>query len=211
MSAQRLIAVDPSLTCSGWALFLAPSGELIGVGKVRSLSAENVLSVRLADIQSKIGEVLEKLQLGRGDVLVCEAPTTMRDPRAAFVVEQVRGIFETLARSRGMIVPGRINPRSVQSEVLGIRGEQLKRAEVKETAVITVFRVYRGALERLGFDACLGRLRRNQDIVDAVLLGSLALTRLSAGWKGGVAPEQLFQERAMLRRRRRRKVGMVLS
>src|SRR5690606_567012 len=137
-SYKRLLAVDPSLTCSGWALFeLATArpgqGKLVAVGKIRSLSPRVPLATRFSDLQRKIVGVYESLSLSGNDVLICESQTTMRDPRAAFKVEQVRGIFETVARSRSLHVPGRINPRSVQSEVMGLRGKQLARAVVKDT------------------------------------------------------------------------------
>ncbi|MBX7144070.1 MAG: hypothetical protein K1X79_06440 [Oligoflexia bacterium] len=183
---MKLMAVDPSLTCSGWALFSVPQADrsrerLLAVGKIKSLGPETALATRYLDLQEKIASILAAVELGAGDILVCEAPTTMRDPRAAFKVEQVRGIFETLARERGVSVPGRINPRTVQSEVMGLRGSQLRRAEVKDTAVIIVERLFADSLKELGFDVRRASLKRHQDIVDAILVGVTAVTRVRSG------------------------------
>jgi hypothetical protein len=67
--------------------------------------------------------------------MVCEAATTVRDPHNALKVETVRAMFESVARGRLVGVPGRINPRSVQFEVMGLSGKQLPRAEVKDMAI----------------------------------------------------------------------------
>lgn len=176
----RLLAVDPSLNCSGWALFTLKGGELRAVGKIRSLSPKVALSLRLIELQQKVKGIFEHFRLGEGDVLICEAPTTMRDPRAAFKVEQVRGIFETLARELGLEVPGRLNPRTVQREMMGLKGRQLARAEVKRIAAAIVARIHGEVLTKMGFDIAVDTLARHQDIVDAVLLGSLAVSRVQA-------------------------------
>lgn len=119
----------------------------------------------------------------------------MRDPRAAFKVEQVRGIFETVARNLEMQVPGRIHPRSVQYEIMGLRGKQLERSVVKDTAVEIVRTVYGAALEAIGFEVNPENLSRNQDIVDAILIGSLALTKLETAELGGLPLEAAFLPR----------------
>ena len=196
-ASRRLLAVDPSLTCSGWALFdlsdeLAGGALLVAVGKIRSLAASVPLASRLFDLQQKICSVFDQLSLGSDDVLICESQTTMRDPRAAFKVEQVRGIFETIARSRELKVPGRINPRSVQSEVMGLRGRQLERSMVKQTAVQIVKTVYGEALTSLGFTVDSKNLQRHQDIVDAILVGSLAVTRVQGAERCGFELEDAF-------------------
>ncbi|MBN8550729.1 MAG: crossover junction endodeoxyribonuclease RuvC [Deltaproteobacteria bacterium] len=198
---RRIMAVDPSLTCSGWALFgVVPDrpgqGSLLAVGKIRSLSPQHALAARFKDLQEKISMVCEELKLCGNDVLICESQTTMRDPRAAFKVEQVRGIFETVARSRSLSVPGRINPRTVQSEIMGLRGKQLARDIVKDTALHIVKTVYGPSLEALGFPADHENLSRNQDIVDAILIGSLALTRFGTAAMGGLELEETLLPRA---------------
>ena len=187
-----LLAVDPSLSCSGWALFSLSRGRLLAVGKIRSLAPSVSLALRLADLQEKIAEVFKSLRLGPHTVLVCEAPTTMRDPRAAFKVEQVRCIFETVARQRSVRVPGRINPRSVHFEILGLRGRQQKRSVVKEAAVGVVQALYRGTLTGMGFPTSTAALKKHQDIVDAILVGSLAVERVKSANRAGVLLEELF-------------------
>ena len=206
MHYRRLIAIDPSLTCSGWALYAIPRQELIGVGKIKALPAGRPLADRLRDLQERIDGLIQRLALGGNDVLVSEAQTTIRDPRAAFVVEQVRGIFESLARSYSMSVPGRINPRSVHYEILKLGGRQQRRVEIKAAAVVSVQHLYGESLRRLGFDSSVANLRRNQDIVDAVLVGSLALARISSAQQTGLRLEEIFDERTVSERRARRKV-----
>lgn len=180
MQLNRLMSIDPSLTCSGWALFSIRDERLLAVGKIKSKPARFPLAIRLLDLQQKIKEIFERLQLSERDVLVCEAQTTMRDPRAAFKVEQVRGVFETIARERALEVPGRINPRSVQNQVMGLKGKQLRRSVVKDTALQTVMAVYGSSLENIGFQVSADNLKKHQDIVDAILVGSLGLVRIAA-------------------------------
>jgi Holliday junction resolvasome RuvABC endonuclease subunit len=175
---RYVMTVDPSLVCSGWALFDYLSGELVGVGQIRSSPNQRIFSERIAYIQERIVKVLISCQLGNKDILVCEGPTSMKDPAAAIKVEQVRGIFETIARQNQVTVPGRVNPRSVQSSVLGMRGCQLKRQLVKESAVVMVMQCYARPLERLGFEVTKVALKKYQDIVDAILVGAYVMSQL---------------------------------
>ena len=201
MDTSRLVAVDPSLVCSGWALFGIAGGQLLGVGKIRSLGTDLSMARRLRDLQEKITCLLDGLSLGNNDVLICEAQTTMRDPKAALKVEQVRGLFEVVARSRGVTVPGRINPRTVQFEVMGLRGAQLTRPVVKATAVETVRRTFAKELRSIGFGDQLNTLHRHQDIVDALLVGRVAVSRLQQARTGRVPLEALFDSELTARRR----------
>ena len=205
MNHCSLLAVDPSLTCSGWAAFSLPEGRLFGVGKLRSRPAKFALSVRLEDLQQRVCKLFDDLSLGEEDILICESETTMRDPRAAFKVERVRGIFESVARSRRVEVPGRINPRTVQSEIMGLRGRQIKRPLVKEAAVQVVSSVYSSQLKKLNFDVSLPSLRGNQDIVDAILVGSLAVTRVVSAFRSGRTLDQVFELDMDIKNGRRRR------
>jgi len=202
MGNFRLLAVDPSLTCSGWAFFSGLNGKLLGVGKIRSLSPQYSMAVRLEDIQNKITKLLTLLEIGEEDVVVCEGQTTLIDPKAAFKVEQVRGIFEAVARSRSARVPGRVNPRTVQSEVIGLRGKQISRILVKSHAVRTAKAVYGEGLSALGFPSTEKDLSRSQDIVDALLIGSAALTHISSAMRAGIPIESAFDQRKLISRRK---------
>jgi Holliday junction resolvasome RuvABC endonuclease subunit len=194
MSSYRsLLAVDPSLTCSGWALFSICDGKIRSVGKVRSDPPSLSMGARLRTLQERIELVLEKIGLSAGDLLVCEAATTVKDPHNALKVENVRSIFETVARNRAVTVPGRINPRSVHYEVMGLKGKQLPRAEVKQAAVRTVEFLYSDQLIDLGIGA--EKLERHQDIVDAILIGRLALTRIQSATNASFPIEDLFAPR----------------
>lgn len=203
MDRRRLIAIDPSLTCSGWALFDICNKKLLGVGKILAKSASFGLAERIADLQRRVADLFASVDLRPPDVLICEAPTTMRDPRAAITVEQVRGIFETVARSSGVEVPGRLNPRSVQFEVMGLRGKQLQRSVVKASAIHAARALYGSELEEIGFSSSEMHLAKNQDIVDALLIGSLALTRLEEARISGRALGDLFRIRTSGRSRAR--------
>jgi Holliday junction resolvasome RuvABC endonuclease subunit len=203
MSSRRLLAIDPSLTCSGWALFHQREQSLLGFGKVRALPPRLALAARFEDLQSKFSKLLDKLAFAGGDLLICEAATTMRDPLAAQKVEQVRGIIETLARQRGAEVPGRINPRTVQYELLGMRGKQLPRPIVKQLAVHAVRRLYAPRMLELGFPSEEGDLLKNQDIVDAILLGVVCLSRVKSAAQGGLPLAEQF-DRELSRRRAQR-------
>ena len=180
MKYYRLLAIDPSLTCSGWALFDIKREELIAIGKIKSIDTSHSLSERLLDLQLKIKITYKKLSLTCTDIIVCESQTTMIDPNAAIKVEQVRSMFEVLAREFEVSVPGRINPRTVHHEILGMKGKQLNRICVKESAVYTVEKLFSETLNKMGFKTDIKNLKSNQDIVDAILIGNLAVTKVKS-------------------------------
>jgi Holliday junction resolvasome RuvABC endonuclease subunit len=195
---RSLLAVDPSLTCSGWALFTVRNGAVTAVGKIKSDPPAVPMSERLKSLQERIETVFSRLALGSDDILVCEAPTTVKDPHNALKVENVRSIFEAVARARAVTVPGRINPRSVHFEVMGLTGKQLPRQEVKAMALRTAEYLYQPELTKLGFAG--EDLKGHQDIVDALLIGRLALTRVQSAHDGGFPLEAVFQGAVQQRR-----------
>ncbi|MFN4896501.1 MAG: hypothetical protein ACK5GN_12320 [Pseudomonadota bacterium] len=171
-------------------MFSISNGHICSVGKVRSDPPPVPMGQRLRTLQQRIEAVLERLQLGADDILVCESATTVKDPHNALKVENVRSIFESVARTRLMSVPGRINPRSVHHEVMGLSGKQLPRAEVKLAARRTVEYLYLDELKRLGVSQ--GDLVKHQDIVDAILLGRLAVMRVRSAQEGDLPVEVMF-------------------
>jgi len=187
---RSLLAVDPSLTCSGWALFSIDDGRIRSVGKVKSDPPSLSMGERLRTLQERIEALIDRLQLGESDIVVCEAATTVKDPHNALKVESVRAIFESVARSRSISVPGRINPRSVHHEVMGLSGKQLPRAEVKLAARRTVEYLYADELAKIGFPQT--SLTKHQDIVDAILLGRLGVMRVRSAADGGLPMETMF-------------------
>jgi Holliday junction resolvasome RuvABC endonuclease subunit len=199
LNYRSLLAVDPSLTCSGWALFSVTDGRITAVGKVRSDPPRFAMGERLRVLQERIEEVLRRLNLGQRDILVCEAATTIKDPHNALKVENVRSIFESVARTRAVTVPGRINPRSVHLDVMGLKGKQMPRVEVKRAALRTVQFLYESDLSRLGLDNA--SLAKHQDIVDAVLIGRLALMRLKSAQDGSFPIESMFSIGTLQNRR----------
>lgn len=201
-SLARVLAVDPSLTCSGWALLGITGGELLAVGELRSLPADLPMAVRLQDLQLRIDKLFSKLDLGQGDGVICEGPTTMRDPAAAIKVEQVRGIFETVARFRQAEVPGRINPKSVHSELLGFKGKQQSRPVVKQAALQVVQQLYGERLMAMGFMERGGRVQ-SQDVVDAILIGSIAVERVRRASAAGLPLAEVLRSSSEGARRSR--------
>ena len=189
-SYRSLLAVDPSLTCSGWALFSIHDGRIRSVGKVKSDPPALAMGERLRTLQQRIEALIDRLQLGNSDILVCEAATTVKDPHNALKVENVRAIFESVARARSISVPGRINPRSVHHEVMGLSGKQLPRAEVKLAARRTVEHLYNDELAKIGL--CQTSLSKHQDIVDAILLGRLGVMRVRSAADGGLPMHTMF-------------------
>lgn len=176
----RILAVDPSLTCSGWAMFYLSTEKLIAVGKIKSLPPTYSMPERLKDFQDKVRKLYLEAKLTKDDIVICEAPTTIRDPRAAFAVEQIRCIFEDLAREKNATVPGRINPRTVHADVLGMKGKQALRVHVKQGAVTACWHLFGEELLGLGVIAAGAgedALKKHQDIVDAVLIGYVAMRK----------------------------------
>ncbi|MCC6953793.1 MAG: hypothetical protein IT290_06720 [Deltaproteobacteria bacterium] len=175
-----LLAVDPSLTVSGWAHFEIASGALLSCGVVSPPPSKHPLHYRLKVLQAGVETLMETLELDRRDVLVSEGPAPLvKNPLSSLKVEQVRSIFEAVGRSRGLVVPGRINPRSVHTELLGLRGRQLGRAEVKSAARTAAMQLYGRSFEHGCDESCGGCGHIPQDVIDALLVGSLALSRLN--------------------------------
>jgi hypothetical protein len=166
-------------------------GSILAVGKVKSEPPSVVMGERLRLLQGRIEALFDRLQLGSRDVLVCEAPTTVKDPHNALKVEHVRSLFEAVARSRSLSVPGRVNPRTVQFEIMGLHGKQLERKEVKAMAQRTVTFLYASELQRLGIQ--VDELKRHQDIVDALLLGRVALSRIQSAHDAALPLANIFQ------------------
>lgn len=196
---KRLIAIDPSLTCSGWAVFDIKSKKLLGIGNIKS-KKEGSLSERLLDFQNKVAILYEALVLTSSDILICEEATTIKDPRATLVVEQVRCIFEVLARDKKVHVPGRINPRTVQYEIMGLKGAQVDRENVKRIARETVNVLFGVMLQKIGFLEKDIFKKGNQDIIDAILIGALGINRIGSAINAKVDFDTVFTSNYRRRR-----------
>jgi Holliday junction resolvasome RuvABC endonuclease subunit len=189
---MKLLSIDPSLVNSGWALFR--HGELIGVGHVQTKVMP--LAERLSLLQERVSGLIARVELCSGDTLICEDATTMKDPSAALKIEQVRGIFECTARFAGASVPGRINPRTVHTMVLGMRGSQLAREIVKAAAAEVVRHLYGAALKELNFLTTAANLKRYQDICDAILVGHVGLLQMEEARRMQVSFPEYFELRS---------------
>ena len=165
-----LFALDPSLTCSGWALFSLKTLEPIKSGMIKSLSTQFSIEQRLADLQRQVVSLFNELSLTNKDYFICEGPAPLvLNPNSAMKVERVRGIFESIARSQSLNILDRINPRTVQSELMGLKGKQIERKQVKQIAKDLAHKM---------FPAYLEQNKANQDILDAMLIGALVSSRL---------------------------------
>lgn len=196
---KKILAVDPSLTASGWALFDVASGSPEAIGVISPPGPRSAMSERLLILQNLVEETLADVGMSGGDILVCEGPAPLvLNPNSSMKVEQVRGIFEVVARSKGIRVPGRINPRTVQSELLGMRGKQLGRQEVKEWARATALQLYGSGLERLprfgkaSRRSAAGEDNISQDIIDALLIGALCVSRVQLSLRMESSLESFF-------------------
>jgi len=194
----RLLAIDPSLTCSGWALFSLADGQPLAAGVISPPGSDIVLSLRLAELQNRVTDLFAHYSLGSSDVLVCEGPAPLvLNPSSALKVEQVRGIFEGVARMHKLCVPGRVNPRTVQTELLGLRGRQLSRKEVKDSARVLVEKMFAQFLDAFGYND-KGKTKGkstvlSQDIVDALLIGALAVGKVQIGMRSNMPLEEAFE------------------
>lgn len=171
---------------------------------VRSENKGQDLSLRLARIQEEISSLFSQLELSEMDFLLCEGPAPLvLNPNSAVKVERVRSIFETLGRSAGLTVPGRLNPRTIHVEMLGLRGKQLARKAVKECARQVVERLYGSKLPNLvAANPSLSKKLLSQDIVDALLIGAVASAKLSQALIAKVDPYELFAVRRSTKGRR---------
>jgi len=178
---SRLLAVDPSLTASGWVLFSVADAQPLELGVLCPPGPKMNLADRYLVLQQEVQSLYSRLSLGINDVLVVEGPAPLvMNPNSALKVEGVRGIFESVARARKVAVPGRLNPRTVQTELLGMRGKQLSRKDVKEWARATAAQLFGDELLRLSgnSDASVSYDSISQDIIDAILIGTLAVARV---------------------------------
>ena len=188
---KMLLAVDPSLTASGWAAFALEEEQPVAVGVIKPPGPGRSMEERLYSLQTSVVEVFEKLQLDEQDALVCEGPAPLvKNPSSSLKVERVRGVFEAVARTRGVRIPGRLNPRTVQTELLGMKGPQLARKEVKPWARETAFRLYGEAIEAMLPETSKSRVP--QDIIDALLIGGLAVRRLNVAQKQSIPEAEVF-------------------
>ena len=69
--------------------------------------------------------------------------------------------------------------------------------EIKRAAVEVAVRLFKDPLQAIGFDPSTKNLRRHQDIVDALLLGYLGLTKLRSAEWADTPIEQLMHRPAL--------------
>lgn len=188
-----LFALDPSLTSSGWALFCLKTQAPLKTGTLKSLSTQFSLEQRLSDLQNQVRALYAELNLSKKDYFICEGPAPLvLNPNSAMKVERVRGVFETLAREAKLNLLGRINPRTVQAELMGLKGKQIERKEVKKIARVLANRMFSGYLSEN---------KSNQDIIDAILIGALVSSKLKIAIETKVNYQELFATKQKRSRR----------
>jgi len=165
----------------------------VAVGIIEPPGSEYPLEIRLQSLQDKVAAILSMLNLGEKDYVLCEGPAHLvLNPNSALKVERVRSIFETVARSCGLCVPGRLNPRTVQTELLGFKGPQVARKEVKIAAREVAIRLFSKDLSNIDFYGCSKKKNVPQDIIDALLIGSLASSRIEYSLQHKIKAEEMF-------------------
>ncbi len=212
---RKILAIDPSLTASGWALLEIDTGILLFSGVISPPGPRTILAKRYEVLQEEVCQLFEMLKLSadfsggaeKRNFLICEGPAPLvLNPQSSLKVERVRSIFEAVARSSGIEVPGRLNPRTVQTELLGMRGKQLPRTVVKAWARETAYRLFGEQLEKAPiFGVPEASQELPQDIVDALLIGSLAVSKIQHVLRLGGEPREAFSSAAGGRKRQSNK------
>jgi len=188
---MKLIAIDPSLTASGWVIFSLASEKPLVAGCIKAGPASLPLPSRLKVFQQEVQSLILNFNLGEGDFLITEGPAPLvKNPDSATKVEQVRGIFETIARARGLEVPGRVNPRSVQTELLAFSGAQKERKFVKESARRVASNLMGAELASAAGEDFSSLA---QDIIDAALVGVYAISRIKRAQAGKLPVVEMFR------------------
>lgn len=162
----RMFAIDPALNNTGVAIFDIYRKKLISTHIIKGLDEKTDLMKRYEHLQSLIRAFLHKENFKQNDLIICEEAAAFKNAATVFKLEYARVVWEILGRTLGGKTPFRICPRSVHVELLGLRGRQQERKEVKLAA--------RKVFEMLYPD----KKDLSQDEIDAVLIGELALTKL---------------------------------
>lgn len=175
-SFKRVLAIDPSLISSGWALFRTSPRRCIGFGTIRTEQIK-CLESRLRSIQTQVKDLYTNINLSADDLVLVEDATKFIDPLNLIKVERVRAIFEVLARY-SEIQTERIHARTIQRFVMGLTGRQLKREIVKACARQTAWVLYQSELKKIHGIKTVDDMKCCQDIVDALLIGHYATSEL---------------------------------
>lgn len=176
-SFKRVLAIDPSLISSGWALFKTSPRRCLAFGTIRTQKVK-CLESRLKSIQTQVNDLYTSINLSASDLVLVEDATKFIDPLNLIKVERVRAVFEVLARSSG-IETKRIHARTIQRFVMGLTGRQLKREIVKACARQTAWALYRSELMQIDGIKTVEDMKRCQDIVDALLIGHYATSQIN--------------------------------
>lgn len=193
MKTPRLLAIDPSISACGWALFCVNTTNPLDAGVFRP-PKQGHLESRLALLQKTVEAFFANIEFGKEDFLVCEGPAPLHtNPMSSMVVERVRGIFETLARAKGAMVPGRINPRSIHSEILGLYGKQVNRVYVKQIARTCATHLFQEFITFKQEETNSAQLA--QDLIDALLIGAAACSRVGQAQASNMSVYIYFGER----------------
>ena len=186
---RYLIAVDPRLTCSGWALFDLKTANPLATGIILPLPATFSLEHRINLLQQEVKRMFISMSLDKRDYFVSEGPAPLvLNPDSALKVERVRGVFEAVARETALNVVGRLNPRTVQTELLGFKGKQIERKEVKKIARQVALNLFPSFLA--------SKNKVTQDEIDALLVGALAASKIKIALSSKLSPELVFATKA---------------
>lgn len=160
---SKVFSVDPSVSSLGWAI-MQVSGRLVDAG-VLKYSSKNSICERIQFILREVNDLIQYYKLGPTDYCVLESSAGIINPRSFLALERVRSSVEALAIIKGLRVIGRINPRSLQSKMLGLKKME-KRDFVKSAIRSFVIQEFRSFFDGNRLDIS----RVEQDLFDAVIL-----------------------------------------
>ncbi|MCS6961758.1 MAG: crossover junction endodeoxyribonuclease RuvC [Deltaproteobacteria bacterium] len=161
---QKVLAVDPSSSSLGWAII--DTREIPLDAGVFYYNTDISISNRVKHIVNEIKHIIDCYNLKRGDYFVVESSAGCINPRTFLILERIRGAGEAVALLNGLTVLGRINPRSIHVNLLGIK-KSLARVFVKSAIRSYVEKQFSAFLKSAEIEV----IPKNQDVFDALLLG----------------------------------------
>jgi crossover junction endodeoxyribonuclease RuvC len=113
--STRVLGVDPGSAATGWALIAADGNRsrLMESGVIRAKGSSRAL--RLADLDRKFSEILERLQ---PDCAAVESAFSGRNPKSGLALAESRGVL-LAALGRGGVETFSYSPAEIKSAIVG--------------------------------------------------------------------------------------------
>ena len=162
---MRILAMDPSLSCIGWALMETGEDELRHLEWVSSWGKAEPTGTTFDDKLASAGAIAERVLRGASaDILAVEMPVVYRNPQTTIKLAQVVGVVRWAAHHWVDRVI-EIQPGG-RLAALGLP-VRLKRPIAKELVINVVNNLYKRTFTM-----------EDHDIADAVAVGHAALAEL---------------------------------